>query len=358
MKVDFDKNTIKKLHNHVRAGWLVYKDKNGVYFTEDDTLYLIHTIEDADLDTFKVLSTSPTMYYDSYIGIHAKDKNALYTVDRDDNVRRFDGVDIDSFEIIETKGEGFEYIRIYSKDKNNVYDGNFNTIEWADPETFEVWGLDLAYEEEFMYGFNKNDLWFYSDARKEEVIVEGVDSQTFEIVESFFTIRDKSLATKYHVVLSEEKCKDIPRKQDEYIEYNSPYLDLSDIDNFEYRPMEEGGCEIFYRELLNEPQKDYFYAYIVKDKNYVWIYDKFDDSFTKLSELDAETFVSLKDDFGVFKDKNNVYYVKESVMTLIPDLNPEEVKIEVGEDGLFLIDEDVTLEFDRDKNEFIKTTTY
>lgn len=315
-KYDFDKETIERVTKSSYYGgssqdWLIFKDKNGVYFTKGEYLYEVHAFEGADRETFEVMRTNPF----GDIGIYAKDKSAIYTVNGYDySVKRFDDIDMETFQNIKTQGEDFEHISFYSKDENHVYKSDFSILEWADPETFKVSGIRIYYDDSFIYGSNKTKLWIYSNKEKTEKMIDDIDANTFEIVSVF------SFSKKEKV---EDRNKDLCEE-----------LKNNEIDSDINSSYEELGCDDSSLKL----EKVYYIGLIAKDKNSVWYYDESIDQFVKLNGIDTQTIMLVKDYSNIFKDKNGVYYPKDGTLTLIPDVDSDTVQIKHKGYDLYLID--------------------
>ncbi len=125
------------------------KDENNVYFDGE-------IVEQADSATFEEVEE-----------LIFKDINNIYLITIGKaceiggaGLNVIEDVDVDSFKSVNSHK--------YFKDKYNVYfqNGEFVTIEGADPNSFEV--LDWPYSKDKNYVFSGNE------------IVEGADSETFE----------------------------------------------------------------------------------------------------------------------------------------------------------------------------------
>ena len=282
--------------------WEVYaRDRNYVYFQ-----WIKHS--EVDRETFELLYTCG-----AYSPCFARDKNHVYSMHDLSIIEWFDGAT-------------FEYLdHAHQKDKNNVHFRN-KTIEWADPETFEVIGKcpKVMWAE-----YSKDKNFGYINGNK----VENSDWKTFEVLEgSCEYAKDKNnLYYRWEILENAdfESFEDIwqDRKEKETCENKGScyeYYDFSKDKNNCYKNAEKvemSECEDFLKELemckynnynSNETSKSDEKNEEVEDL-WKW-YQKFGNvsiyyNWKLLKWAEAESFKVLENNYfeNFAEDKNNIY---------------------------------------------------
>ncbi|NUJ97363.1 hypothetical protein HGA92_01080 [Candidatus Gracilibacteria bacterium] len=239
------------------------------------------------------------------------------------NNKKLEGIDIDSFEIIND---------LFTKDKNNVYYSN-SKIEGADPETFEFIEKDFSrsYGKIFFRAseivvnndtfqvlnkdYSKDKYFIYYHWRR----MEGVSPQDFSIDNyenlNFYCNKDTNyvyyrgekimgadLAT--FEIINKDYAKDrssVYYGGKKIYLYSKIYLNSSGYYSF---PINDSFPETF--EIINDfYSRDISNIYYLKDEN-----DRFQ-GWEKIEGVDLETFEIINSEYA--KDKNNVYYKGEKI---------------------------------------------
>ena len=165
----FDGKTFQIISTVSNSNGVYIKDKSGVYRGYDEYQ---NKIEGADVETFQYLSHG-----------FSKDKNHVY---RHGGIPYDVGADAETFQVLSC---------YFQKDKNHVYywygshhRGKF-IIENADPETFQLVGIEKTADNDFSSGAvakDRNHVFLHLH------IVEGADAETFELLEGNSNYRDKN----------------------------------------------------------------------------------------------------------------------------------------------------------------------
>ena len=303
-------------------GGLNYKDKNSVYYEDNDGDISLKILKGADPATFefgiiskdknsvfignqklKGVSSKEFEVLNDSLGF-VKDYKNVYYLDRAEDgitfiprVQNIEGVDIATLEFA-----GGHYSKYY-KDKNNVYfmDNRddkikFKKLAYVNPKTFEMVDDTFARDDKNLYIFeykldgidpktfkklsyrmvkDKNGLYFLEDIEKENENIEikvqklnikGLDLKTFEHIDGDY-YKDKN-----HVY---------------YESYNNLYkIENADLKTFEILDSSYTG-----------------YGNFSKDKNYIYLNNK------KLEGIDVKTFEKMQ--ANLIRDKNDIYKVEK-----------------------------------------------
>ena len=304
------------------------KDENAIYRLVSGPDYasykMLTTIEEADPETFKVISKSN----DSYI----LDKNNVYfygSIIEDADVNTFklldfgyakDGQSIfingDSLNLKHIDVESFELLNnYYSKDKNAVYFAlgeyiwSIQEVENANLETFEIIdGKDF-------YAKDNNNCYYQGEISSCGNNTVFVESDCFNL----FKDNDSGLIYSNFVLLEEADGESF-----EEVEYEgiTMFKDNNNLYILNDKPeCERCGCEL---DLIIYKNADYnsfeFMNRYSKDKNNVYFFNG--GTHAKLIEkADPQTFEFLGTDYS--KDYNSVFF--KDVMILNADVDSFEV---------------------------------
>ena len=278
-------------------GGLNYKDKNAVYYEDNDGDISLKILKGADPATFE-------------FGIISKDKNSVFignqklegvsskgfeVLDNEFNFvkdyknvyyldRESDGITY-KVKVLDTKGVdilSFEFLgdfyNKYYKDKNNIYFLNdrdnkmkLEKLNYTDPKTFEIINGNFARDDKNVYFFNKK--------------VIGVDAKTFEEV-GYDIIKDKN---GLHILIDSNETE------------------------IKVKNLKADGIDL---KTLKKLDNGYF-----KDKNS--IYYELSGNLYKMKNVDLPTFEVLNSPYSssvyFAKDKNNVYYNGKKLDGIVPN---------------------------------------
>ena len=305
-------------------GGLNYKDKNSVYYVDENNGEVsLKILKGADPATFEfgvISKDKNSVFVDNQKleGVSSKgfevladlfnfvkDYKNVYYLDRESDgitykVKVLDtkGIDIPSFEFF-----GDSYNK-YFKDKDNIYFLNdkddkmeFEKLDGANPKTFEIVDDYFARDDKNVYFFNKK--------------VIGVDAKTFEKV-GYDIVKDKNGVYFLENVLEENENLEIKAKN-----LKADGIDLKTLDN------------------------GYF-----KDKNS--IYYELSGNLYKMKNVDLSTFEVLNSPYSssvyFAKDKNNVYYNGKKLDGIVPN-DFEQIQ------SYFIKDKNGIYKFEEDENE-------
>ena len=305
-------------------GGLNYKDKNSVYYVDENNEKIsLKILKGADPATFEfgIISKDKNSIFignQKLKGVSSKgfevlndsldfvkDYKNVYYLDRAEDgitfiprVQNIEGVDVATLEFA-----GGHYSKYY-KDKNNVYfmdnrDGKikFKKLAYVNPKTFEMVDDTFARDDKNLYIFeyrldgidpktfkklsyemvkDKNGLYFLEDIEKE--------NENIEIKVRKLNIKGLDLKTFEHI------------DGDYYKDKNNVYYKLDD--NF-YK-LENADLKTF--EILDSSYTGY--GNFSKDKNYIYLNNK------KLEGIDVKTFEKMQ--ANLIRDKNDIYKVEEN----------------------------------------------
>ena len=305
-------------------GGLNYKDKNSVYYVDENngevSLKILKGADPATFD-FGIISKDKNSVFignQKLKGVSSKgfevlndsldfvkDYKNVYYLDRAEDgitfiprVQNIEGVDIATLEFA-----GGHYSKYY-KDKNNVYfmdnrDGKikFKKLAYVNPKTFEMVDDTFARDDKNLYIF--------------EYRLDGIDPKTFKKL-SYEMVKDKN-----GLYFLEDIEKDNENIEIKVRKLNIKGLDLRSFENIDgdyYKDKNNVYYKLddnFYK-LENADLKTFKildssytgYGNFSKDKNYIYLNNK------KLEEIDVKTFEKMQ--ANLIRDKNDIYKVEEN----------------------------------------------
>ena len=301
-------------------GGLNYKDKNSVYYVDENNGEVsLKILKGADPATFE-------------FGVISKDKNSVFV----DN-QKLEGVSSKGFEVL---ADLFNFV----KDYKNVYylDRESDGITYK-VKILDTKGIDIPSFEFFGVSYNKyfkdkDNIYFLNDKddKMEFEKLDGANPKTFEIVDDYFARDDKN------VYILGYKVDGIDPKTFETLNYemikdkNGVYF-LENIseenENSEIKTKKLNLKGLDLRSFKKVDDSDYYF----KDKNSIYYEDS--GNLHKIENADLKTFKDL--DYNFAKDKNNIYY-KNKKLDGIDAASFEKIEFNFIKDknGLYKIDED------------------
>ena len=263
LKIDkFDKKNLKILYSD---GIDVVKNGNRI-FAEGEKLNI------KSPETFEIILSK---YYNVPNLIYGKDDKNVYVIskstkfDETYSTKIIKNADVNSFEVMKNS--------MYTKDKNNIYFTRNDVVklEGADKDSFVI------QENENDFSYDKNSVYFMGKK------INGISSSEFRIIdlnnrnESFYFLTDNKNLYKLITIFDENSGKIVKTK---LVTIENPKVDTKSF------------------EVINKNFDTYY-----RDKNTVYYYDAdFGKELKKLEAADSNSFVSLEADFG--KDNRNIYY--------------------------------------------------
>jgi len=332
---DNDKVTVKLIKNlnidvatfEDIFGGLNYKDKNAVYYAEDnDGNISLKILQGADPATFE-------------FGIISKDKNSIFIGNQ-----KLEGVSSKGFEILD---DMFNFV----KDYKNVYyldresDGITYKVKVLDTKGIDIPSLEFLGDSYNQYYRDKNNIYFLNDKddKMEFEKLAGANPKTFEIVDDYFARDDKN------VYFFNKKVIGVDAKTFEEVGYDI-VKDKNGVYFLENVSEENENLEIKTKNLkadgidlktLKKLDNGYF-----KDKNS--IYYELSGNLYKMKNVDLPTFEVLNSPYSssvyFAKDKNNVYYNGKKLDGIVPN-DFEQIQ------SYFIKDKNGIYKFEEDEDE-------
>ena len=301
-------------------GGLNYKDKNAVYYVDENNGKVsLKILKGADPATFE-------------FGMISKDKNSVFIGNQE-----LKGVSSKGFEVL---NDSLDFV----KDYKNVYyldresDGITYKVEVLDTKGVDIPSFEFLGDSYNKYYKDKNNIYFLND-RDDKMKLEklaGANLKTFEIMDGNFARDDKNL------YIFEYKVDGIDPKTFEALNYemikdkNGVYF-LENIseenENSEIKTKKLNLKGLDLRSFKKVDDSDYYF----KDKNSIYYEDS--GNLHKIENADLKTFKDL--DYNFAKDKNNIYY-KNKKLDGIDAASFEKIEFNFIKDKnrLYKIDED------------------
>jgi hypothetical protein len=267
-------------------GGLNYKDKNAVYYEDNDGDISLKILKGADPATFE-------------FGIISKDKNSVFIGNQ-----KLEGMSSKGFEVL---NDSLDFV----KDYKNVYyldresDGITYKVKVLDTKGIDITSLEFLGYSYNKYYRDKNNIYFLNDKddKMEFEKLVGANPKTFEIIDDYFARDDKNLYIfgykldgidpKTFETLNYEMIKD--KNGVYFLENISEENENSEI---KVKKLDSKGIDL--KSFKNVDNSDYYF----KDKN--GVYYENSENLHKIENVDLKTFEALDYDFA--KDKNSVYY--------------------------------------------------
>ena len=268
-------------------GGLNYKDKNSVYYVDENNGEVsLKILKGADPATFE-------------FGVISKDKNSVFIGNQ-----KLEGVSSKGFEVLD---DTFNFM----KDYKNVYyldresDGITYKVKVLDTKGIDIPSLEFLGDSYNQYYRDKNNIYFLNDKddKMEFEKLVGANPKTFEIIDDYFARDDKNLYIfgykldgidpKTFETLNYEMIKD--KNGVYFLENISEENENSEI---KVKKLDSKGIDL--KSFKNVDNSDYYF----KDKN--GVYYENSENLHKIENVDLKTFEALDYDFA--KDKNSVYY--------------------------------------------------
>ena len=301
-------------------GGLNYKDKNSVYYVDENNGEVsLKILKGADPATFE-------------FGIISKDKNSVFI-----NNQKLEGVSSKGFEVL---ADLFNFV----KDYKNVYyldresDGITYKVKVLDTKGIDIPSFEFFGDSYNKYFKDKDNIYFLNDKdnKMEFEKLAGVNPKTFEIIDDYFARDDKN------VYFFNKKVIGVDAKTFEKVGYdivkdkNGVYF-LENIseenENSEIKTKKLNLKGLDLRSFKKVDDSDYYF----KDKNSIYYEDS--GNLHKIENADLKTFKDL--DYNFAKDKNNIYY-KNKKLDGIDAASFEKIEFNFIKDKnrLYKIDED------------------
>ena len=301
-------------------GGLNYKDKNAVYYVDENNGKVsLKILKGADPATFE-------------FGIISKDKNSVFIGNQ-----KLEGVSSKGFEVL---NDSLDFV----KDYKNVYyldresDGITYKVEVLDTKGVDIPSFEFLGNSYNKYYRDKNNIYFLND-RDDKMKFEklaGANPKTFEIVDDYFARDDKN------VYFFNKKVIGVDAKTFEEVGYdiikdkNGLHILIdSNETEIKVKSLKADGIDL---KTLKKLDNGYF-----KDKNN--IYYGLSGNLYKIKNADLQTFEVLTSPYSssvyFAKDKNNVYYQNKKINGIVAD-GFEQIQSNFIKDKnrLYKIDED------------------
>ena len=279
-------------------GGLNYKDKNSVYYVDENNGEVsLKILKGADPATFE-------------FGIISKDKNSVFI-----NNQKLEGVSSKGFEVL---ADLFNFV----KDYKNVYyldresDGITYKVKVLDTKGVDIPSLEFFGDSYNKYFKDKDNIYFLNDKdnKMEFEKLAGANLKTFEIIDDYFARDDKN------VYFFNKKVIGVDAKTFEEVDYdivkdkNGLHI-LIDSNETEIKTknLKADGIDL---KTFKKLDNGYF-----KDKNN--IYYGLSGNLYKIKNADLQTFEVLNSPYSssayFAKDKNNVYYNGKKLDGIVPN---------------------------------------
>lgn len=279
-------------------GGLNYKDKNSVYYVDENNGEIsLKILKGADPATFE-------------FGVISKDKNSVFIGNQ-----KLKGVSSKGFEVL---NDSLDFV----KDYKNVYyldresDGITYKVEVLDTKGVDIPSFEFLGNSYNKYYRDKNNIYFLND-RDDKMKFEklaGANPKTFEIVDDYFARDDKN------VYFFNKKVIGVDAKTFEEVGYdiikdkNGLHILIdSNETEIKVKSLKADGIDL---KTLKKLDNGYF-----KDKNN--IYYGLSGNLYKIKNADLQTFEVLTSPYSssvyFAKDKNNVYYNGKKLDGIVPN---------------------------------------
>ena len=279
-------------------GGLNYKDKNSVYYVDENNGEV----------SLKILKGADPATFD--FGIISKDKNSVFI-----NNQKLEGVSSKGFEVL---ADLFNFV----KDYKNVYyldresDGITYKVKVLDTKGIDIPSFEFFGDSYNKYFKDKDNIYFLNDKdnKMEFEKLAGANLKTFEIIDDYFTRDDKN------VYFFNKKVIGVDAKTFEEVDYdivkdkNGLHI-LIDSNETEIKTknLKADGIDL---KTFKKLDNGYF-----KDKNN--IYYGLSGNLYKIKNADLQTFEVLNSPYSssvyFAKDKNNVYYNGKKLDGIVPN---------------------------------------
>ena len=278
-------------------GGLNYKDKNSVYYEDNDGDISLKILKGADPATFE-------------FGVISKDKNSVFIGNQ-----KLKGVNSKGFEVL---NDSLDFV----KDYKNVYyldresDGITYKVEVLDTKGVDIPSFEFLGDSYNKYYRDKNNIYFLNDKddKMEFEKLVGANPKTFEIVDDYFARDDKN------VYFFNKKVIGVDAKTFEEVGYdiikdkNGLHILIdSNETEIKVKSLKADGIDL---KTLKKLDNGYF-----KDKNN--IYYGLSGNLYKIKNADLQTFEVLTSPYSssvyFAKDKNNVYYNGKKLDGIVPN---------------------------------------
>jgi len=279
-------------------GGLNYKDKNSVYYVDENNGEVsLKILKGADPATFE-------------FGIISKDKNSVFIGNQ-----KLKGVSSKGFEVL---NDSLDFV----KDYKNVYyldresDGITYKVEVLDTKGVDIPSFEFLGDSYNKYYRDKNNIYFLNDKddKMEFEKLVGANPKTFEIVDDYFARDDKN------VYFFNKKVIGVDAKTFEEVGYdiikdkNGLHILIdSNETEIKVKSLKADGIDL---KTLKKLDNGYF-----KDKNN--IYYGLSGNLYKIKNADLQTFEVLTSPYSssvyFAKDKNNVYYNGKKLDGIVPN---------------------------------------
>ena len=302
---DNDKVTVKPIKNlnidvatfEDIFGGLNYKDKNSVYYEDNDGDISLKILKGADPATFE-------------FGVISKDKNSVFIGNQ-----KLEGMSSKGFEVL---NDSLDFV----KDYKNVYyldresDGITYKVKVLDTKGVDIPSFEFLGDSYNKYYKDKNNIYFLNDKddKMEFEKLVGANPKTFEIIDDYFARDDKN------VYFFNKKVIGVDVKTFEEVGYdiikdkNGLHILIdSNETEIKVKSLKADGIDL---KTLKKLDNGYF-----KDKNN--IYYGLSGNLYKIKNADLQTFEVLTSPYSssvyFAKDKNNVYYNGKKLDGIVPN---------------------------------------